>query len=65
MFIYSLVGMELFAYRLQFDKDHEVDIGGGTSPRQNFDDFLHSFLSVYSVLVGDDWQNIMYDAIRA
>ena len=55
--------MELYAYKLRFSGD-EVDMQDGTSPRNNFDDFLHAFVSVYWALVGDDWQYMMYDAIR-
>jgi hypothetical protein len=54
-FIYALLGMELFAHFIKFD---------GVSPRQNFDDFLHAYISVFSVTMGDDWQYMMYDAIR-
>ena len=64
MFIFTLIGMELFAYKLRFT-GNDVDLDHGISPRNNFDDFLHAFVSVYAALVGDDWQFIMYDAIRA
>jgi voltage-dependent calcium channel L type alpha-1D len=55
MFIYALLGMELFAYYIKFD---------GKYPRENFNDLLHAVLSIYIFLVGDDWQYIMYNAIR-
>ena len=54
MFIFSLLGMELFAHRLKFDQDWEPDVNG-ESPRINFDDFWHAFITIYIVLVGDDW----------
>ena len=54
IFIYALIGMELYAYKLRFSGD-EVDLEDGISPRENFDDFLHAFVSVFIVLVGDDW----------
>ena len=47
MFIYTLIGMELYAYKLRFSGD-DVDLQDGTSPRNNFDDFLHAFISVYA-----------------
>jgi hypothetical protein len=52
--IYTLLGMELFAHRLKFDSDHMPD-RHGESPRQNFDDFFHAFISIFAILVGDDW----------
>jgi hypothetical protein len=38
VFIYSLLGMELFAYRVKFDENDVVD-ENGQSPRTNFDEF--------------------------
>jgi voltage-dependent calcium channel L type alpha-1D len=55
IFIYSLLGMELFAHNIKLDENDEVDSKYGTSPRENFDDFFHAFVSIYVVLVGDDW----------
>jgi hypothetical protein len=55
MFIYALLGMELYAYKVKFDKHDEVDLEDGVSPRENFDDFFHAFMSIFAVLVGDDW----------
>jgi hypothetical protein len=46
IFIYALLGMELFAHFIKYE---------GESPRENFDDFFHSFISIFIVLVGDDW----------
>ena len=54
MFIFSLLGMELFAHRLKFDSNWEPDVDG-ESPRVNFDDFWHAFITIFLVLVGDDW----------
>jgi hypothetical protein len=64
MFIYSLLGMELFAYNVQFNQFGEVDLDEGISPRENFDDFFHAFISIFAVLVGDDWQMIFYNTYR-
>jgi sensor histidine kinase YesM len=37
----------------------------GESPRENFDDFFHAFISIYVILIGDDWQLVMYNSIRS
>jgi hypothetical protein len=55
IFIYSLLGMELFAHNVKLDDDSEVDTSDGESPRESFDDFFHAFVSIFVVLVGDDW----------
>ena len=62
--IYALLGMEIFAHEIKMDKKNQIDYKG-TSPRINFDDFFHAFLAIFIVLVGDDWQFIYFDAIRA
>ena len=35
------------------------------SPRQNFDSFMEGFVTVFIVLIGEDWQIIMHDFVRA
>ena len=40
IFIFSLLGMNLFAGELKFDKNGNVDKHQGKSPRSNFDNFL-------------------------
>ena len=35
----------------------------GTSPRENFDDFFTAFITIFQVLIGDNWNNIMYNYI--
>jgi voltage-dependent calcium channel L type alpha-1D len=64
MFIYALLGMELYAYRVKFDRFDQVDLSDGTSPRENFDDFVHAFIMIFAVLVGDDWQISFYRTLR-
>jgi hypothetical protein len=55
IFIYSLLGMELFAHLVKLDPITKDIDRHGISPRENFDDFFHAFVSIFVVLVGDDW----------
>ena len=64
MFTYTLLGMELYAYNVKFNENNEVD-AGGHSPRANFDTFLEAFTTIFIVLIGEDWNTVMYDHIRA
>ena len=32
----------------------------GTSPRPNFDDFPQAFVTIFLLLIGDNWNNYMY-----
>lgn len=67
MFAYSILGMELFANKVKFDDDDKPSLTSpsATSPRSNFDNLLNSMTSIFIILVGDDWQEIMYDHVRA
>jgi len=64
VFTYTLLGMELFAYRMKFNEKDEFDLNG-ESPRRNFDSFLKAFASIFNILQGEDWHFIMFDGIRA
>lgn len=50
MFIYAILGMELFAENAKFTADDKVDMENGTSLNQNFDSFLYSFTTVFVLL---------------
>ena len=54
IFIYSLLGMEFFAHFIKLDENGDPD-RHGESPRENFDDFFHAFVTIFVILVGDDW----------
>ena len=73
LYIYTLIGMQFFANRLRFDEEgypitsinsyewtHPYDW-----PRSNFDDFTHSFATVFQVLTTENWNSVMYDGRRA
>lgn len=54
IFTYTLLGMELFAYKAKFNKENEIDLSeNGKYIDSNCNDFLHSFLSVFIVLTSD------------
>ena len=46
--------MEVFAHKIKMDPKGNID-SEGESPRENFDDFFHAALTIFIVLVGDDW----------
>jgi len=53
IYISSILGMELFAHNVKFLDDGSVAEVGGKSPRNNFDDFIHAFTTVFIVIIGD------------
>mmetsp|Transcript_42185 Transcript_42185/g.49000 ORF Transcript_42185/g.49000 Transcript_42185/m.49000 type:complete len:224 (+) Transcript_42185:214-885(+) len=55
IFIYALLGMQLFGGNMNFDNG---------LPRANFDSFNISFVTVFQLLTLENWQNILYDLMR-
>ena len=73
MYIFALLGMQMFANQYAFDEHgahvsvHEhlergvaVDI-----PRAHYDTLLWSMTTVFQVLSGENWNTVMYDCIRS
>jgi voltage-dependent calcium channel L type alpha-1D len=71
VFIYALIGMQLFASRLHFDESGahvaitDPNYEKSTVPRSNFDDIGHALTTVFQVLTGENWNEVMYDCWRA
>ncbi|XP_048873749.1 voltage-dependent L-type calcium channel subunit alpha-1D-like isoform X2 [Brienomyrus brachyistius] len=55
--IFSLLGMQLFGGKFNFDETQ--------TKRSNFDNFPQSLLTVFQILTGEDWNAVMYDGIMA
>uniref|UniRef100_A0A8C9RF57 Voltage-dependent L-type calcium channel subunit alpha n=1 Tax=Scleropages formosus TaxID=113540 RepID=A0A8C9RF57_SCLFO len=55
--IFSLLGMQLFGGKFNFDETQ--------TKRSNFDNFPQSLLTVFQILTGEDWNTVMYDGIMA
>lgn len=53
MIIVSLLGMELFAYRLRVQQN-----------RQNFDNFWQSMITIFVLLTNEAWNEIAYDYMK-
>jgi voltage-dependent calcium channel L type alpha-1D len=66
MYVYSLLGMELFAYKAKFDEDGNISEDEDANPIQtNFDSFLWAFTTVFILLTEDNWSYIYYAYHRA
>ena len=55
IFIYSLLGMQFFGGKFDFDTN---------GVRQNFDNFFNAFLSVFQITTLENWQQIMHLTLR-
>eukprot|EP00163_Fabomonas_tropica_P014779 TRINITY_DN2686_c0_g2_i1.p1 TRINITY_DN2686_c0_g2~~TRINITY_DN2686_c0_g2_i1.p1 ORF type:complete len:1526 (-),score=377.56 TRINITY_DN2686_c0_g2_i1:447-4610(-) len=59
IFIFAVLGMQLFGGQIRFiGESPEV-------PRHNFDNFLWSIITVFQILTGENWNEVMYDVVRA
>lgn len=58
--IFALLGMQVFG-----GKFAETASGIEESPRSNFDTFSQSLLTVFQILTGEDWNEVMYVGINA
>lgn len=59
IFIFAVMGMQLFGSKYDDNKDLFF---GGEIPRWNFKDFMHSFMIVFRVLCGE-WIESMWDCM--
>lgn len=75
MYIFALLGMELFAKQCQFTPDLNgelvTDVAKSTtlklameSPRENFDDTIAAVTTVFILTIGEDWPVVMYNYTR-
>ncbi|XP_053291132.1 calcium channel, voltage-dependent, L type, alpha 1D subunit, a [Pleuronectes platessa] len=55
--IFSLLGMQVFGGKFNFDETQ--------TKRSTFDNFPQSLLTVFQILTGEDWNAVMYDGIMA
>ena len=63
IFCFTLLGLELFAHKA-FMKNDLLD-PNGQPPAFNFDNFLHSFSTVFIIFTNDGMSTIYYDYYRA
>jgi hypothetical protein len=74
MYIAALLGIELFAYRCLFNSDEELiedipmEYKKGTEmapPRENFENIFEALTTVFIIIIGEDWQVVMYNYGRS
>jgi hypothetical protein len=64
IYVTALLGMSFFASKVKFDDDGNLDLKNGISPRANFDWVLTALLTVFEVIIGENWNAVMYDHMR-
>ncbi|XP_076749485.1 sodium channel protein 60E isoform X1 [Xylocopa sonorina] len=59
IYIFAVIGMQLFSKDYTFDKFYPDPV-----PRWNFNDFFHSFMMIFRILCGE-WIEPLWDCMRA
>ena len=71
LFIFTIIGMELFANTIRLNYDNEPIpyysgelVMSNSYPAYNFDSFGDAVVTVFVVLANDGWSTIFYDHAR-
>jgi voltage-dependent calcium channel L type alpha-1D len=71
MYVYALLGMQIFGNRFRFDPNGIPITSPAAAtdadeyvPRANFDSLLWSGVTVFQVLTGENWNNVLFDGWR-
>jgi hypothetical protein len=64
MYIYTLLGLELFAYKAKFNSLGQIDLENGDDPIIHFNNFFNSLSTVFIVLTNDGWSAIYFNYYR-
>ena len=68
MYVFALLGLELFAGKLRFGPDGSPVKPGSDEevflPRMNFDSLFWALMSIFKVLMAREWNILFYDCIR-
>ena len=57
--------MHYISYRWQLFGQFPKDDDGNTESRLNFDDFINSCLCLFTVLTGENWNDVLYNSMKA
>lgn len=62
VYLYALLGMQFFAGKFTFNSEGLYDPNGDV-PRMNFDTIWDSFITIVIIMIGDNWNQVMYYAM--
>jgi hypothetical protein len=65
IYVFALLGMSFFAGKVKFNEDGDIDLENGEPTRLNFDSVGWAALTVFQVMIGENWNSTMYDHMRA
>ena len=60
LFVFAMAGAALFKDKIKFNDKGEVDLINGTNYKFNFQSLGASMVTVFILIISDDWNEIMY-----
>ena len=64
IYVFALLGMSVYAGVVRFNAEGEFDLKG-ESNRSNFNNIGNSVLLVFEVIIGENWNSMMYSHMLA
>lgn len=64
IYVFALLGESFFAGKVKFNEEGELDLENGEPNRINFERLGTSIVTVFQVMIGENWNAIMYDHMR-
>ncbi len=64
IFIFALIGRELFANQVKFNSQNQMDLENGESMRVNFDTIEWALLATFTLQIGDSWSTYFVNYTR-
>jgi hypothetical protein len=57
LIVFMILGMQLFSFTVFIDHNDKIvtALDGGKSPTNNFDNPYNAFVTVFAVMIGDNW----------
>lgn len=68
LFVFSLLGVDLFNNSIKVNLQGLIvppETVGAVSPRFNFDNFVNGLITCFLIMIGDNWNDLMHDAMRS
>ena len=68
LFVFSLLGVDLLNNKIKINSQGLIvppNTPDSVSTRFNFDNFLNALITCFLIMIGDNWNELMHDAMRS
>lgn len=64
IYVFALLGMSIYAGVIKFNDEGIPDLKNGESDRSNFNTIGNAILLVFEIIIGENWNSIMYQHMQ-